>query len=847
MFKLPRFALWCLLATCSSACAEERSDELTFERHIRPILRAHCLDCHGAGEELAGGLDLRLVRFMERGGESGAAIAPGDVANSLLLQRVIDGEMPPGNHPVPPAEIEKLKAWVASGAKTSRTEPLELGPGLEITPEEREYWAFHPIQRPSVPVVKSGSRVRTPIDAFLLRELEANEISFAADADKVTLVRRAYLDLIGLPPTPEQVDAFVADERPDAWEQLIDSLLDSPQYGERWGRHWLDVAGYADSDGAERDDVRAWAFRYRDWVIRAFNQDMPFDEFIRWQLAGDELVSRPLKDLSPLQIDQLTATGYLRMASDGTAAKNDDEARNQVVADTIKIVSTSLLGLSVGCAQCHDHRYDPISHIDYFRLRAVFEPALNYRQWSTPGQRLVSLMTDEQTSLANTIETEAQVKVSERTAKQAEFMEAALQSELGKFDADLHSRLEAAYRAAADQRSDEQKALLETYPSIGKLHPGVLYQYNQKAADELKAIDQQIAEIRAKKPTAEFVHALVEPTDTPAPTTQLFHRGDYRQPRFEVMPGGLTAAAPEDSPFAIAADDTTLPTTGRRLAYARWLTNGRHPLVARVLVNRFWLHHFGTTFVATPDEFGKLGAPPTRPDLLDWLADEFMTHNWSLKHLHRMIMKSTVYRQQAIGAGQSLATDPSNQLYSRFPVHRLEAEAIRDAILCVADRLDTTSFGPPVDVTADETGQIVVGGEKQRRSVYLQVRRSMPVALLETFDAPVMEVNCGKRTCSTVAPQSLMLLNSDFIRQSAEALAKRVLAFELNSVASRLQAIWRIVYGRLPTDEELAAAEQFLSEQESLFTTRKIESPTHQAWVDLAQSLLSSNEFLYLE
>jgi hypothetical protein len=825
-----------------------RGGELTFEKDVRPIFRAHCFDCHGAGEELEGGLDLRLVRSMESGGESGPAIEKGNAAESLLVHRIKSGEMPPGEHRVPEGQIETIERWIAAGAKTSRAESASIGPGLGISVEERSYWAFQPIRRPSLPELNDANQARTPIDHFLVARMEPIGLKFAADAEKVTLIRRAYLDLIGLPPTPKQVDAFVSDDNDNAWNRVVDELLDSPRYGERWGRHWLDVAGYADSEGASnRDEVRAWSYKYRDWVIRAFNQDMPYDEFITWQLAGDELAERPFKNMSSRQIDMLTATGLLRMAADGTSSMNDEETRNQVVTDTIKIVSSSLLGLSVGCAQCHDHRYDPISQVDYYRLRAILEPALNYKSWVPPAERRVSLFSDEDIATSNAIEKEAAVLVEQRTKQQSEFMELALLEELSKFNEALRKRLEGAYRTEGAKRTAEQNELLDTYPSIGKLHPGVLYQYNQGNENKLKELDSQIAKIRSRKPTEEFLRVVTEPAGNSAPITSLFFRGDYRQRKQEVSPGGLTVAAPEESPFLIAENDPELQSTGRRLAYARWLTSGRHPLVARVFVNRVWLHHFGQTFVSTPDEFGKLGALPTHPELLDWLADEFMAKGWSVKHLHRLILSSTVYRQKSTASALSLTVDGSNQLYSHFPVHRLEAEAIRDSILFVSGRLDDTSFGSAVGIEADDTGQIISKGDRQRRSVYLQVRRTQPVALLKSFDAPTMEINCGKRESSTVATQSLMLMNSEFVLKFSKAFAERLLPLIKEDAGVALAHGWRLAYGRKPASEELEASQKYYSEQSELLKSRKVESANMQALTNYCQALLTSNEFLYVE
>ena len=755
---------------------EVSAEELTFEKDIRPLFRAHCFDCHGATDEKEGDLDLRQVRLMIAGGESGEALVKGNAMGSLLIERIVSGEMPPGDHSVSPQDINKIKRWINAGAKTARLEPTAISRGLGITQEERDYWAFQPIRRPAVPSVQAANRVRTPIDSFLLAKLEAKDLCFVSDAEKTTLIRRAYFDLIGLPPSPQQVAEFLSNDSPEAWDQVIEELLASKHYGERWGRHWLDVAGYADSEGADNsDEIRPWAYRYRDWVIQAFNQDLPWDQFITWQLAGDELIEPPLKNFTNAEIEKLSATGFLRMAMDGTSRGNNEENRNAVVRDTIEIVSSSLLGLSVKCAQCHDHRYDPISHEDYFRLRAVFEPALDTKNWRVPNERKVSLYTDADHAKAAETEKKVKAKIDERNLKQAEYMKLALEGVLSAIDEKLREPLRAAYRTPANQRTPEQIALLKTHPSVGAFSPGVLYQYNQKHADELKQMDSDIAKIRAEKPPHEYLRAIAEQRSTQVPKTMLFHRGDYRQPKYEVKPGGLTVCAPEDSPVFIADNNPDLPTTGRRLAYARWLTSGRHPLVARVLVNRFWLHHFGKALVSTPEEFGKLGTAPSHPQLLDWLADEFMAKGWSLKQLHRLILKSTVYRQASTRHSAGNAADQNNDLYWHFPVHRLDAEVIRDSMMAIGDRLDLEAqFGSPAGFKEDETGQVVVPGKKQRRSVYLQVRRSKPVSILESFDAPVMKVNCTVRSSTTAATQSLMLMNSNFVLNAAEAFAIRI-------------------------------------------------------------------------
>ncbi|HVJ84463.1 MAG TPA: DUF1549 and DUF1553 domain-containing protein, partial [Caulifigura sp.] len=698
---------------------------------------------------------------------------PGNANDSLIWQKVESGEMPPGKAKVSAAEKELLRRWIAAGAPTVRLEPESLAPGLGITPEERSWWAFQPIRRPEPPKVQAADRVANPIDAFVLAKLEAEQLTFNPQAEKVALVRRAYFDLLGLPPTYEQVQAFVNDQSPNAWPKLIDDLLNSPHYGEHWGRHWLDVAGYADSDGVSAaDPVRPYAYKFRDSVIRSLNADKPFSEFIIEQLAGDELVPQPPVSLTPEQIETLTATGFLRMAADGSTAEGDaDLNRNQVVADTIKIVTSSLYGLSVGCAQCHDHRYDPIPQTDYFAIRANLEPALNPKAWKNPPQRQVSLYTDADRTKAAEIEAEAGKLIAVRDEKQAKYLEASLEKELEKHPAELREALREAYKTEDAKRTPEQKKLLSERPSVN-INPGNLYQYDMAASEDLKKLGSEIEAVRAKKPVEDYVAALTEPATT-APVTYLFHRGDHRQPKDPIKPGDLQIASAPEQPVTFPDDDSALPSSGRRLAWAKWLTSGQHPLVARVIVNRVWLNHFGRGIVGTPGDFGKLGEMPTHPELLDWLATEFMANGWSLKSLHRQIMLSSAYQQSSRRTPEKDSIDGDNRLYGRMPVRRLEAEAIRDRMLAASGSLDRTPFGPAIPVMADDAGQIIVQNGVPRRSVYLQVRRTQPESMLTAFDAPVMDLNCERRPSSTVASQSLMLMNSESVLQIARKLADR--------------------------------------------------------------------------
>ena len=640
--------------------------------------------------------------------------------------------------------------------------------------KRRNYWAFQPIRRPQIPVYAPEERIRTPIDA-LLRQAMPEGLSFSADADRVTLIQRVYFDLLGLPPTADDIERWCTDPREDWYTALVDEALNSPHYGERWARHWLDVVGYADSEGFTTADAdRPWAWKYRDYVIRSLNADKPFDKFVTEQLAGDELAGPAHGDWTPEQIELLTATGFLRMAADGTGSgDNSAEARNKSIADTLKIVGNALLGLSLNCAQCHDHRYDPISHADYFAIRAVFDPALDWQNWKVPSQRLVSLYTAADREKAAEIERQVQTVAQEKSARQQEYMEQALEKELQKYDPPLREQLRTAYKTPDQERTEEQKGLLKQHPSVN-ITPGVLYQYLPQATEAMKKFDQRITEIRAQQPREEFLRALQEPP-AHVPVTRLFHRGDYQQPKQEIVPAGLTVFAPEGARAHFPVDDSALPTTGRRLAFARWLTDKDNPALARVIVNQVWLHHFGRGIVPTPGDFGKLGATPTHPELLAWLAAELRDSGWSLKSLHRLILTSTAWRQSSHRDPVRDGLDPENRFYWRKSLQRLDAEILRDRMLAASGTLNRDLYGPPVAIKENDTGQVIVDGQQTRRSLYIQVRRTQPVAMLQSFDAPVMDINCELRPVSTVATQSLMLLNGEFTIEQAGCLADAVL------------------------------------------------------------------------
>ena len=885
--------LW--LITAGFAFNLGQAATVTFEADIRPILKAHCFHCHGEDGSAKGGLDVRLQKLLIKGGKHGPAIAPGQAEKSSLFAKIRDGKMPKEQAKLPAAQIETIRLWIEQGAKTARPEPDS--PDEWITDEERRFWAFQPIKNPTVP-----SGAANPIDAFLLRKLKANALGFSPEAAKRTLIRRATFDLTGLPPTPDEIAVFLADETPQAYGQLIDRLLASPNYGERWGRHWLDVAGYADSEGyTESDAERGWAWRYRDYVVRALNDDMPWDRFVQEQLAGDEMVSPPYANLSPEQIDKLTATGFLRMAPDGTGSgANNAEAKNQVIAETLKIVSTALMGMTVGCAQCHDHRYDPILQSDYYKLRAVFEPALDPANWRTPQSRQISLFTEADRKQCADIEVEAKKLDAKRQTKVDFFIELPLEWKLRKEPEELRESLRAAYKTPAAKRTDEQKALLDDHPSVRQISPGSLYLYDREFNDEiaklnaerkkladkkdaeaLKKTDEQIkyfrdsltkkvldamakkaANVRAAKPEEPFIRALTEQPGK-VPVTHLFFRGDPGQPKAAVKPADLSVVALGKNLIPENAADR--PSTGRRLALAKRLTDGTHPLTGRVLVNRFWLHHFGRGLVDTPGDFGKLGELPSHPELLDWLASNFMKNGWRLKRLHRLIMTSQAYRQISRRSPKLDELDPDNRLLGRMSVRRLEAETLRDSILFVSGQWNPRMFGKPVPVKEDEVGQIVVGvstndssnrptgktislgDEENRRSLYVQLRRSKVLSFVDTFDAPTMEPNCTKRTVSTVAPQALMLMNNSFVINESRSMAGRFRRLAKGNLDRQLGLAWETTLGQAPGADELAQSAMFVEKQAALFAAQKEKQPGLAALANYCQVLLSSNAFIYVD
>jgi hypothetical protein len=824
----------------------ETSPRITFEEDIRPVFKAYCFDCHGASEKPKGGLDLRLKKFAQKGGKSGSSLKENAPEQSHLFQRMKSGEMPPSEKKVPAEKIALIERWIKTGAQTLRPEPDSLPPGIGITEEERNYWFFKPLVEPKVPDIALNQKKLAPLDAFILTKLQQKNLGFNPEADKRTLIRRAYLDLTGLPPTIDQVERFEKNTTQNAYETLIDELLASPAYGERWARHWLDVAGYADTEGdSPNDSLRPHLYKYRDYVIRALNSDKPFNQFIIEQLAGDELAPKPWDELSLQARELLAATGFLRCGPDITAGGGAIAEAEQTFTESIKIISSGLLGLSVGCAQCHDHRYDPISQVDYFRFRAIFEPAFNPSQWRKPAERTAALMAKPDREKSAQIEKAAQELASKLQAETSSTIKVIFDKELQKIPAELHETVRKAFETPDAKRTPEQKKLFEKYPKIN-VRADIIDQYDPKAMAELKKAQAIINAKRAEKPKEDF-YAIMSEVPNKIPATKLFHRGDYRQPLQEIIPGDLSIATVHEPKTWDCPTNNKGESSGRRLAFAQHLTSGNHPQFNRTMANRIWVYHFGQGIVETPGEFGKLGTLPSQPELLDWLALQLPKNNWSLKAFHKLIMNSATYRQSSIHRPEQDSVDITNQLYGRFPLRRLEAESIRDSILKVNNRLDPALYGAAIPLKEDLAGVMHYPDESPRKTIYMQVRRHKPSAFLLTFDGPGLSPNCDKRTPSAGTPQALALMNSEFIRNESNHLATLILKNQPNDTNALIIQAWKIVYQRPPNTNEILLVSNFLAESKATYTATKNKDPNQMAWTDLCQQLLASNEFIYLE
>ena len=791
----------------SGSTATPASTSTLTEHDVYPIFLRRCVVCHGRDVREAG-LDLRTRASMLKGGKSGPAVVPSKPDLSLILKQVRSGAMPPRRQvvevsikPIEPAEVELIARWIAQGAPETNVAPDVAGAGLDplVTEKDRDFWAFRPPKSSPTPVVGQREQVRNPIDAFLLEKLEAKGLAFATEADRPTLLRRVFLDLTGLPPTPEAIDAFLADKSPDAYEKVVDGLLASPRLGERWARHWLDVAGYADSEGKREQDLpRPFAWRYRDYVIRAFNADKPYDRFLMEQLAGDELADYQHEPEITQEIeDDLVATGFLRMAPDPTWANptNFLQDRLDIIADEIDVLGSAVLGLTLKCARCHSHKFDPIPQRDYYRLLAVFKGAYDEHDWLRSNWH-------------------ATISKGRRS------------------DRELPN-----VTTAERRRWESHQALLKREIDALKARPAA-----PNTASEIAALEAKLL----PEPTIRALWDRGEPSPT-----YVYRRGDPLTPGPLVGPGVPSVLTDGKSAFEVRPPWPGAPSTGRRLALARWLVRPDHPLTARVMVNRVWARHFGLGLVATSGNFGKAGALPTHPELLDWLSVQFVEHGWGLKVLHRLIVTSAAYRQASAGSAEARKLDPDGRLYSRRTLARVDAEVLQDSLFLIAGRLDATPFGPPDPVTVRGDGLVTPTGTDRgwRRSIYSRQDRKQIATLLETFDLPQMNPNCLERRDSNVAPQALHLWNDAQVRDLAEQFARRVALRVGDDPARRIDMAFRIALGRPPAEEERAASLNALDLLSAEWARQPAgtPAPAMKALTSVCHAILNSAAFLYID
>jgi hypothetical protein len=687
----------------------------------------------------------------------------------------------------------------------------------------RNDWAYQPVKRPSIPAIGNRqSPIANPIDRFLLARLAEKKLSFAPEADRRTLIRRVTFDLIGLPPTPEEIDAFIADKSPDAYEKLVDRLLASPRFGERMAEWWLDAVRYAESDGFNSDAFRPNAWRYRDYVIESFNDDKPFDRFVKEQLAGDELY--------PGDPDALIATGFLRHFPDEYNAVNLEQRRQEILNDITDTTGAAFLGITLGCARCHDHKTDPVPQEDYYRMQAFFA-----------GMRPV----------------DAPLAAPDREAEKAraawEAKTAEVRAAIDKLEAPHHEkelkrqrmRFPKEYVDLLDRPVDELSPLEKQIRAmIAKqvyAHGDVSAKMKGAEKEEYDRLKAKLKELSKDRPADPPVALAMSDLPT-APPTRVLKRGNWRNPaRDELAPGFISVITREGAEIKPRGDKP-----GRRAALAEWIASKDNPLTARVIANRLWQHHFGTGIVATAGDFGITGDRPTHPELLDWLATELTEHGWSLKHLHRLMVTSAAYRQSAKGEEAGQKADPENKLLWHSPRRRLDGEALRDAMLAVAGRLNLKAGGPSVfpEIPPELKGAGMPwrvtpdARERDRRSVYVFVKRNLRYPLFALFDAPDRNETCSRRFTTTTAPQALTLLNDAIVLGFARDFASRVVKEAGPEPAKVVDRAFLLALGRAPKHEESSAMIEFLSEHKGT---------SAEAVMDLCHALMNLNEFLYVD
>ncbi|WP_206352384.1 PSD1 and planctomycete cytochrome C domain-containing protein [Tautonia rosea] len=830
MMRLGWLVMLSLLVTPGSSRGQDEAVEADrsrfFKESVRPILEQHCLRCHGADGKTRGGLDLTSRSGLLKGGDLGPAVDLESPGESLLIEAITYAglEMPPTGQ-LDPDTIAILTDWVNQGVPYSGDDPDtpaqadEGEPEGAISDEDRRFWSFQPLQRPAMPDVEDSDWVRDPIDAFILHRLEAAGLSPAPEASKATLIRRLCYDLTGLPPTPDEVEAFLADQSPDAYEALVDRLLDSPHYGERWGRHWLDVVRYAETNSFERDNHKPNAWRYRDYVINSFNDDKPYDRFVLEQLAGDEL--------DDTSAESIIATGFYRLGAWDDEPTDPPQARFDELDDIIMTTSQSMLGLTINCARCHDHKIDPIPQRDYYRFLAFFH---NLKPYSYSEDHIL-------TEIASDEEREAhQRALAERSQREAE-----IQEDLSTIESKLLATVPEPRRSNVRWGSFEARRHVLDGMAEAEL-----------SAEELASYRNLIEQWKAIPPVPPLPMALsAREHGAEAPQTFVLIRGSAHAPGEPVEPGfPEVLGSPEP---VLPSPSTASDSSGRRRVLAEWIASPSNPLTARVAVNRVWHYHFGRGIVRSPNDFGFQGDKPTHPKLLDWLAAEFIQEGWRFKPLHKRIVMSSTYRMSSRGNAEALAQDPENDLFWRFNLRRLSAEEFRDAMLVVTGTLNPKMGGPsfyPEIQKAYLAGQSRPGAgwgnsskeEQARRSIYIYIKRSLVTPILASFDAADTDFSCPVRFATTQPTQALSTLNGPLLHEQAGALSARVRQDVGEDLEERIRRVLQLVTARSPSAEEIERGIALVDEFQ-----HDHDVDDDQAFHLFCLLALNLNEFLYLD
>lgn len=691
----------------------------------------------------------------------------------------------------------------------------------EFTAVQKRWWAFQPVAKPAVPAVKRADWVRNAVDAFVLAKLDEKGIAPSREASKAVLLRRLSLDLTGVPPSPEELQAFLSDTSANAYERQVERLLASPRYGERWARHWLDLARYADSNGFKADETRPHVWRYRDYVIRSFNNDKPYDRFVREQIAGDEMF--------PGDMDATVAVGFNRHFPDESNQANIMLRRQELLNDITDTVGATFLGMTVGCARCHDHKFDAIRHTDYYRLQAFFaNTKLNDAVLQTPAEAAAWDAQNKKWEAA-TVAVRAGMEELLAPARKAFYEE-----RLERFPEEIQ---EVITMDAAKRTPYQWQMFLKAKEQVEFTDAEVAGKLKGENAKKYKALQVELAKFDALKPAPKPVAQTMAEHEGAAPTTHVLNGGNYAAPLDEVKPGFLSILDPSDAPA----------TEKRRSQLAEWLTRKDNPLTARVMANRIWHHHFGRGIAGTPSDFGVMGERPTNKELLDYLATRFVESNWSIKEMHRLIVTSATYRQDSALREDAVKIDPEDKLLWRYPRHRLEGEAVRDSMLAVSGALNGKMYGPGVFPPLP-AGLQTRGGwkanedpdEANRRSVYIFVRRNTRYPMLEAFDMPDTHESCGRRARITSVSQTLELLNSDVVMGWSKAFASRVANDAGLTEDAQIDRAFKLAYAREASAAEKKMSREFLSRQTSITGDRG------QALTDFCHMLMNSNEFLYL-